>query len=174
MRLSRPPAPTAARRTQGGLMLVGVLILMLFSAVVAMTAADVWATTRQREREAELLFIGHQYQQAIRHYYYAAPGSRVLPTKLEDLLLDERFPVPMQHLRRLYRDPVSNSTEWGMTLRGNGIAGVYSLSEATPLKQTGFDKTDASFENRTAYRDWAFTFVPPVATGRRLTSPTQR
>jgi type II secretory pathway pseudopilin PulG len=158
----------AGRGRQRGLMLVGLLILMFLTGVLAMTGLDVWATTRQREREAELLFVGDQYRQAIRRYYFAAGNGQTpeLPAKLEELLDDNRFPVPAHHLRRLYADPITGSTEWGLVMRGDRIVGVHSLSEATPLKQAGFDRVNASFEARTAYKDWVFLFIPP-ATRRR-------
>jgi len=158
----------AGRHRQRGVMLVGLLILMFLSAVLAMAGMEVWATTRQRDREAELLFVGDQYRQAIRRYYFAAGSgqTRELPAKLEDLLNDTRFPVPVQHLRRIYPDPITGSTDWGLAMRGDRIVGVHSLSETAPIKQTGFEKVNATFEARTAYKDWVFLFVPS-ATRRR-------
>jgi type II secretory pathway pseudopilin PulG len=169
MMQSRPPRPTRRSARPGrGIVLVALLIVMLFSALLAMSAAEVWATSRQREREAELLYVGDQYRQAIRRYYFAAPNAqaRVLPARLEDLLNDDRFPVPVRHLRRLYPDPITGSSEWGLAMRGSRIVGVYSLSEAKPIKQVGFDRAYAMFEGRPSYRDWVFLFVPPAA-GRR-------
>jgi type II secretory pathway pseudopilin PulG len=159
--------PTRPRRNvsaQSGLILIALLITLFFTSVLAMAGMEVWATTRQRERETELLFIGEQYRQAVRHYYFTsvAGQARDLPTRLEDLLSDNRFPVPVQHLRRLYPDPITGSTEWGLIKRGDRIIGVHSLSEATPIKQAGFAKPNASFEGRTAYKDWVFLFVPTL------------
>ncbi|WP_372528016.1 type II secretion system protein [Piscinibacter sp.] len=158
-----------ARREQcrtRGVMLLGLLLMLMLAAIAAMAAAEVWATTRQREREQELLFVGDQYRRAIRHYYYASPRgqARVLPAKLEDLLADNRFPQPVQHLRRLYPDPITDGAEWGLLMRGDRIAGVYSMSQAQPLKQTGFDGPNAGFETKSSYRDWVFLFLPPRAT----------
>ncbi len=149
-----------------GVMLLGLLLMLMLAAIAAMSAAEVWATTRQREREQELLFVGDQYRRAIRHYYYASPRgqARLLPAKLEDLLDDNRFPQPVRHLRRLYLDPITGSTEWGLVMRGDRIAGVYSMSQAQPLKQAGFDGANAAFEAKASYRDWVFLFMPPRAT----------
>jgi type II secretory pathway pseudopilin PulG len=146
------------------MMLVGLLITTALSSVLALAGMEVWATARQREREAELLFVGDQYRQAIRRYYFAtgAGQPRELPAKLEDLLSDNRFPVPIQHLRRPYPDPITGSPEWGLALRGDRIVGVYSLAETQPIKQTGFDQVNAIFEARTKYRDWVFLYVPPA------------
>lgn len=165
--LTHPPTD-AARVDERGIVLVGLLILMLFMATLAMAAAEVWATSRQREREAELLFVGDQYRQAIRHDYFAAVSghTRVLPARLEDLLDDTRFLVPARHLRRLYPDPMTGSTEWGLVMRGDRIVGVFSLSEAAPLKQSGFSRVDAAFEAQASYKDWVFLFVPPAVRRR--------
>jgi type II secretory pathway pseudopilin PulG len=150
---------------QRGLMLLALLIVLLFSSVLALAAAEVWATARQREREAELLFVGQQYRQALRQYYFAAPNaaSRTLPASLADLLEDKRYPLPVRHLRRLYADPVTGGTDWGLVKRGDLIVGVHSLSDAKPLKQTGFNRLDQAFEGRPSYREWAFLFVPPAS-----------
>lgn len=160
-----PKAP----RPQQGIVLVILLIAMLFASVLALAGAEAWATTRAREREAELLWVGDQYRQAIRHYYYATPSgqTRTLPAQLADLVDDNRYPTPVHHLRRLYPDPLTGSTEWGLLQSGDRIAGVYSLSEAKPIKQTGFEVADASFEARDSYKDWVFSFVLPASLRRR-------
>jgi type II secretory pathway pseudopilin PulG len=149
-------------------MLLGLLLLLMLASIGLMAAIEVWSTTRQREQESELLFVGEQYRQAIRHYFYTAPPgqARVLPARLEQLLTDDRAAVPVHHLRRLYPDPVTGSAEWGLVLVGSRIAGVHSLSENTPLKQTGFLAVQAAFEARSSYREWDFVFMPPRAARR--------
>jgi type II secretory pathway pseudopilin PulG len=164
----RRRAAAEARRRGRGIVLVALLLTLLLGAVLALSAAATWATSVRRERETELLFVGAQYRQAIRRYYYATPAGqpRGLPAQLEDLLEDKRFPVPVRHLRRLYPDPITGSTDWGLALAGDRIVGVYSNTEEKPLKQTGFEPANARFEARETYKDWVFVFVPP-ATRRR-------
>jgi type II secretory pathway pseudopilin PulG len=163
----RRPHPLPAPAAQG-IVLLALMLMLMLGAIAATSAVDVWATTRKHEQERELLWVGAQYRQAIRHYYFTAPAGkgRMLPAKLEDLLADDRFPLPMRHLRRLYPDPVTGGNEWGLVMLGDRITGVYSLSEAAPLKQTGFAAADAAFETKTSYRDWIFRFTPP-RTARR-------
>ena len=43
-----------------------------------------------------------------------------------------------------------------------GFAGVYSLSEAGPLKTAGFRVRDAAFEGKTKYTDWQFIYAPTL------------
>jgi type II secretory pathway pseudopilin PulG len=149
-------------------MLLGLLLMLMLMAIAVLAAAQVWSTVRQREQEQELLFVGEQYRQAIRRYYYAAPSAnaRAFPPRLENLLVDDRFAVPMHHLRRLYPDPITGSAEWGLIQVGDRITGVHSLSTGVPLKQTGFAPAQSAFENKQSYQDWTFQFLPPRAARR--------
>ncbi len=149
------------RRRAHGIVLVALLLAIAFASVVALLGAESWATAVKREREAELLFAGDQYRAAIRHYFYGAPPGqpRVLPARLQDLLVDDRYPVPVQHLRRLYPDPVTGDPEWQLVTQGDRIAGVHSASDQAPLKQTGFAPANAAFEKSESYRSWVFMFA---------------
>ena len=146
-----------------GVILMALLIGLALSGIALMAAVDVWTIARQREREQELLFVGDQYRQAIRRYYYAAPSGtpRMLPASIAALLEDDRYPVPVRHLRRPYPDPVTGNAEWGVLRDGDRITGVYSLSEAPPLKLAGFAPAYESFAGQTRYRDWVFAFAVP-------------
>lgn len=176
------PAVTCSQpgaRHDRGVMLLALLISLALSGIALMAAVDVWTLQRQRERELQLLYAGDQYRQAISRYYYAAPAGapRTLPVRLELLLEDDRYPIPVRHLRRLYPDPITGQTEWGQLRAGDRIAGVYSLSEALPVKQAGFSPADESFTGRSRYREWVFSFtgasggVPPVAAKKADASP---
>jgi type II secretory pathway pseudopilin PulG len=143
-----------------GFMLLGLLIILALGGFSLMAAVDVWTVQKQREREDQLLFVGNEYQQAIRRYYFAAPtGSpRVLPPGFEALLEDNRYPNPVRHLRRLYPDPITGGSEWGEVRVGERLSGVYSLSESRPIKQAGFPAAHENFKDRSRYRDWVFAF----------------
>lgn len=151
---------TGPRRAHGVVLLAFLLALALLG-IGTLAAADVWGLTLQRQREQQLLFVGHQYRAAIRDYYYGGPAGagRSLPPSLEALLDDDRFPVPVHHLRRLYADPMTGSNDWGLLMAGDRVMGVYSKSEAPPVKQKGFALVDTSFEDKTSYHDWVFAFV---------------
>jgi type II secretory pathway pseudopilin PulG len=134
----------ASRSGQRGVVLLALLVALALLAIGLMNAVDGWRMSRQRDREKELLFVGDQYRQAIRRYYSAAPrgGQRGFPTSLEVLLEDDRFPTPVHHLRR------------------DRIVGVYSLSEAAPIKQAGFSPGHQAFKDAASYKDWVFAYVP--------------
>jgi type II secretory pathway pseudopilin PulG len=152
----------ASRSGQRGVVLLALLVALALLAIGLMNAVDGWRMSRQRDREKELLFVGDQYRQAIRRYYSAAPrgGQRGFPTSLEVLLEDDRFPTPVHHLRRAYPDPITGKAEWGLLKAGDRIVGVYSLSEAAPIKQAGFSPGHQAFKDAASYKDWVFAYVP--------------
>ena len=126
---------------------------------------ELWSHAAQREREQELLFAGNQIRDAIGQYYLRSPGNvKRYPRRLEDLLEDDRYPVVVRHLRRLYGDPVTGSSTWGVIeAPGGGVMGVYSLSGAAPLKRAGFSPENKDFEGAAHYTDWRFLFNPDAA-----------
>lgn len=149
-----------------GAMLLALLIGLALASIALMAAVDMWTLERQREREQQLLYVGDQYRQAIARYYYGAPvgAPKTLPASLEALLADQRYPLPVHHLRRLYPDPITGGAEWGLLRAGERIAGVYSLSTARPIKQAGFGTADQDFGGRDHYADWIFSFSgAPIA-----------
>jgi type II secretory pathway pseudopilin PulG len=128
---------------------------------------ELWSQSRQREREQELLFAGNQFRQAIERYYQRTPGAvKRYPAKLEDLLLDRRYPTVQRYLRRIYLDPMTGKRDWGLVeAPGGGIMGVHSLSGKTPIKISGFLARDRQFEGAASYRDWKFVYDPLPAPG---------
>jgi type II secretory pathway pseudopilin PulG len=151
--------------SQKGFTYLAVLIAVAVGGGVLAAIGEMTSHAQQREKEAELLFAGHQYRQAIAAYYERAPGgAKRYPQKLEDMLEDTRYPTAQRYLRKLYPDPVTGKGEWGlMEGPGGGIMGVYSLAEAPPIKSGGFSKADESFNDVTHYSDWKFFYAPDGA-----------
>ena len=145
------------------------LALLLAVAVIGIglaSAGQSWSIAAQREREAELLFIGGEMRRAIGAYYLASPGAQRYPRRLEDLLADERFPSVRRHLRRLYRDPMSGRRDWVLIeAPGGGVMGVHSRSPARPYQTAGFAEANRDFEGKSRYADWKFVFQPAPLTG---------
>ena len=143
-----------------GFTLVGALILIAFMGAGIAAFGQFASHAAQREKEAELLFRGNQYRQAIESYY---KKEQRYPKALAELLEDKRFPMPVRHLRKLYADPVTGSKEWGLVeAPGGGIMGVHSKSEAQPIKTGNFVLADKAFEDAQRYADWQFFYKPPV------------
>lgn len=148
------------RRRGAGQRGFGYLLVLFTLAAMGLLlagAGQVWHTSAQREKEVELLFIGQQFRQAIASYYALAPdAAKQYPAKLEDLLEDKRFPMPRRHLRQLYRDPMTGRAQWGLVKAGDGIVGVHSLSDGSPLK-TAFEGRDAALAGSSRYDQWVFS-----------------
>lgn len=151
-----------AMRAAGGFTYLGLLIAVAVLAAGLAAAGEIASTSAQRERERELLFVGNQFREAIGRYYEGTPGgARRYPETLEALLDDRRLPVVRRHLRRLYADPLTGAREWGLVRGpGGGIAGVYSRSDARPVKTGGFEGRNAAFEGTARYSDWRFVYRP--------------
>lgn len=119
-------------------------------------AGQVWHTTLQREKEIELLFIGHQFRLALASYRRATPSGGIgYPLQLENLVEDKRFPTPQRHLRRIYRDPMTGVAEWGLVKSGPSIVGIHSLSTGEVLKSV-LPGRDAELSGTTHYGQWVF------------------
>ena len=145
--------------TERGFTYIGLLIIVAVMGMGLAAFGELYSRSGQREKERELLFVGNEYRQAIVSYYQK---EKTYPRKLEDLLEDKRFPMPVRHLRRLYPDPITGSSEWGLVepTQGAGIVGVYSRSEAAPVKSGNFSARDARFEGAEKYKDWVFSYSP--------------
>ncbi len=146
-----------------GLALLAVLLLVAVLATTTMLTAQAWSTQAQRAREAELLAVGTEMRAALQSYLRNTPnGPGQLPTSLEDLTLDRRYPTPMRHLRRVYADPFTGKPEWGLIRSGTGIIGFHSLGEAVPLRRSGFPTWASGFEDARHVGDWRFVIDAPA------------
>lgn len=134
---------------------------MIFVAIAAAGFAgyaQVASHAAQREKEAELLFRGNAFQAAIASYY---KKEQRYPQALAELLEDKRYPMPVRHLRTLYRDPMTGEADWGLVeAPGGGVMGVFSKSEQRPIKTGNFAARHAAFEDAAKYQDWKFFHQP--------------
>jgi type II secretory pathway pseudopilin PulG len=164
----RRPAP---RRARGFGYLTALFALAILAGGLALVG-EVWETAAAREREVQLLFVGHEYRKAIGLYYNSTPGAaKRYPPSLEDLIKDPRQPGTQRYLRKLYADPLGGK-EWGLVKAPDGgIAGVYSQVEGAPIKVAGFRVRDAAFENAAKYADWQFIYAPAAAPAAKPAAP---
>jgi type II secretory pathway pseudopilin PulG len=155
------------RRHMGGFTFLALMAIIVIMGLGMLEVNEIWATTVKREKEQELLFIGHQFRQAIQQYSQNGPrGSliRTYPADLADMLLDPRYPNTHRYLRKIYTDPMTGKDEWGLLKYSNGgIYGVYSLSDDAPLKRDNFDVADAGFRGAARYSAWIFAYSLPAS-----------
>lgn len=145
---------------QQGFTYLSLVILLAIIGLVGAAALKVEALLARAAAEEELLETGAAFSAALDSYAAATPqGKPTQPPTLQDLLKDTRFPTIRRHLRKVFIDPISGKAEWGITYIGDktGIVGIYSLSQAQPLKLANFDERFQNFENKQHYAEWKFT-----------------
>lgn len=164
----RLPRGDRSRRGERGFTYLGLLALVVLIGLLLAAAGEVTSTAARRERETQLLWVGHAYRAAIGRYW---ANRRAFPQTLEELLGSAPDgPLQVRCLRSLYPDPMTNAVDWVLVpAPGGGIMGVASSSRRAPLKTGQFDDADQDFADASSYGDWKFTFVPGVV--RRTTPP---
>ena len=160
---------------QRGYTYIGLLVSVVIIGLMLTVVSRVWMTTMQREREAQLLWVGHAYRNAIASYY--VHGGQ-FPQSLQQLLQDDRSPVPLRHLRQLYPDPMTGAADWTLISdpMSQRIMGVASSSKATPIKRKGFEMVDGVFTDTDCYCLWQFVYWPrrfgaPLPSGVNVPPP---
>ena len=142
-------SPRHAQRSRGFTYIM-VLLWVAISGVMLMALSRAWLMESRRERDTELIYRGEQIRDAL-SAYAAVPvstGRSHAPERLEDLLEDRRSGQVVRHLRRVWRDPITNSPNWGLIKDANGgIVGVFSTSPKVPLLGPPGTRR---------YRDWRF------------------
>ena len=143
-----------------GFTYLGLLALVVLIGLMLSAAGEVVATASRREREAHLIWVGHQYRAAIGRYWAA---RRAYPQSLQELLgtLGDA-PVKVRYLRFLYPDPMAHGADWVLVeAPGGGIKGVASSSKKAPFKTANFEEADWNFAEAASYADWQFVYPPP-------------
>jgi type II secretory pathway pseudopilin PulG len=166
----RSPGTTPPRR-EAGFTYIGLLIGVAILGIGLAEVGVIWRTQAQREREEELLAIGHEFQRAIASYY--ASGGHQYPADIDALLEDKRFPEPKHHLRKRYVDPMTGAADWTLISDPmQGISGIASSSKAEPIKKAGFGgDEDEKFKDAATYSDWQFVYVPRFRLRHRAATP---
>lgn len=162
------------RRLAAGFTYLGMLILLAVLGLVGAAGLKMGTLLQRAAAEEELLEIGAQFSEALRSYAAATPqGQPQQPPSLQDLLKDPRFPNPRRHLRKIFVDPVTGKAEWGILYLGDkvGVLGVYSLSNARPLKVANFDIRFLGMENRERISDWKFLMAGGDGVAPSLLTP---
>lgn len=148
----------AASTRQRGYILVATLFMTFVVGVLLLALARWWQVESQREKERELLWIGAQFRAALASFAAATPaGGSIRPSGLADLVRDDRTVPPGRHLRRVYVDPMTASTDWGIVRAADGtITALHSTSDAKPLNADGSSPRFRAFENTRRYSEWRF------------------
>jgi hypothetical protein len=99
------------------LIMVGAAVMVIGIAV----AAQAWSSTWRRDSEDELIFRGNQYVDAILAFQKEHGGT--LPLTLDELM--KLGPRRLRYIRKLYRDPVNPTGQWGLLYLMPGGQAIY-------------------------------------------------
>jgi len=120
--------PAEARRNgERGFTLAMVLVALAVLSIMMGVAVQTVTFQMRREKEAELIFRGQQYVEAIRLYrqkYGRYPNS-----------LKEIWEVKPRVIRKKWKDPITDSWYWGLIHPGQGgrrVGGPRGRGAATP------------------------------------------
>ena len=126
-----PDARQGIRRSaQRGFTYLWLLLAIAVLGLGLEAASEVWVTSANRQKLAELDWIGAQFVRAIGSYYQATPGAiKAYPASLQDLTEDRRSATVRRHLREVYLDPFTGRRDWQPVLAPDGhIQGVRMAS----------------------------------------------
>jgi type II secretory pathway pseudopilin PulG len=162
-----------------GYTLVALIVGMTIMSILIAAMLPLASTEARRDQEKELIFRGLQYAEGIRNFrrrYGRYPNT-----------LKEMFEVRPRTLRKLWKDPVTNSDKWGLITLTTGAplpgaaaggppgAGTAPTPVPTPAPTPGFGappqvagpitgvyslskkKAFQLFQGRDIYDQWRFT-----------------
>ncbi|MFA9217348.1 MAG: hypothetical protein ACEQSK_09605 [Sphingomonadaceae bacterium] len=141
---------------------MSLIVLVAIIGLVTASTLKLGALLQRARAEQELLRIGAEFSDALQSYADVTPaGKPAQPATLQDLLRDPRFPTVRRHLRKIYVDPMTGNAEWGIVYLADkvGVVGIYSLSDAKPIKIGNFPARYKAFDGRQHISDWKFTMT---------------
>jgi|WetSurMetagenome_2_1015567.scaffolds.fasta_scaffold60072_3 hypothetical protein len=93
---------------ESGVIFIWILVSFFVMAVLLIAGVQPASIMAKREKEAELVFRGEEYVEAIRSFQQEHGGA--YPTKLKQLL--EQGPKKHRYIRRLYKNPFDVEGKW--------------------------------------------------------------
>ena len=157
------PATLHRCNSQHGFTYLWLLLILAAGAAGMAALGHLTSAAVHRDREAELMFRGHEIARAISAFQAATPGDvKALPASLQDLLDDRRSPKPAHHLRRLYLDPFTGKADWVLITTEDGrIAGVRSRAPVVAMRT--IDLPTPKEGERALVSDRIFMVTAPLA-----------
>jgi type II secretory pathway pseudopilin PulG len=157
-------------RSESGFTYIAALVIVVIMGIMLGAVGQSVKVIMQREREKELIFRGLQYRDAIERW--TKKGNMPL-LELEHLLKDPRSATNDQHIRKLYKDPMTGG-DWKVIKDPNTkeIQGVASTSGGESFKEGNFPEVIKNFQGKKKYNEWEFIYKRQVgATGTATAVP---
>ncbi len=118
---------------EAGYNIVFLAVMITVLNILIAKALPLWSAVIQREKEAELIFRGMQYAEAIRIY---EKRFSKLPVKLEELI-----EVEPRCIRQLYKNPMHEDGAWELIPQGAG-------RQVRPNQNTGLEREEERDQGR--------------------------
>lgn len=99
------------RSSEAGFTLLAFMMVIAIMSIMMAVAVQAVSFQMRREREAELIFRGEQYVEAIRLYKVKYGRS---PMRLKEL-----WDVKPKVIRKKWKDPITDSMKWGLIFEGD-------------------------------------------------------
>ena len=115
------------------------MVMIMIMSITLAVAMPAWSAFVQREKEAEAIFRGLQYAEAIR-VFQQRHGR--LPTTLEELVK-----VEPRAIRQLYTNPLNESGKWGLLMQTQGSGGAGAATGRAAVGAGGRGATRTLQEN---------------------------
>ena len=152
------------RKSQRGLTLVELIVAFTILMVLTSMAVPAARYKIRREREHELRYALREIRTAIDKYKDAADMQKVGPTKIgtegypetlqmlvDGVKLTGQVDKKIKFLRRIPKDPFTNSTEWGLrSMQDEPTATSWGGQNVFDV----YSKTTEKAGDGTAYADW--------------------
>jgi general secretion pathway protein G len=155
---------SSRRKSQRGLTLVELIVAFTILMVLTSMAVPAARYKIRRERERELRYALREVRSAIDKYKDAADAQKVGPTKLgtegypenlqmlvDGVKMTGQVDKKIKFLRRIPKDPFTNSTEWGLrSMQDEPTANSWGGQNVFDV----YSKTTAKAADGTPYADW--------------------
>ncbi|HKQ97755.1 MAG TPA: hypothetical protein VJV75_07770 [Candidatus Polarisedimenticolia bacterium] len=138
-RAPRSPRSRLERRREAGGLLIVLMVGVTVIFIGLSVAMQSWSVVWRRDSEDELIFRGGQYVLAI--VAYQADHSGQYPTDLE--ILAKEGPRRVRYIRKLFKDPVNPSGQWGLLYLMPGGNAIYDPVAAQRGKSADGTASDA-------------------------------
>jgi len=145
---------------KSGYALIVAIIAINLMAVFSLMAASMWEREMNRDLEKELFFRANRYVMAIERF--RKKNQNRYPESLE-ILYEKKF------IRKLYKDPLSNTGEWNLVFRSknprekalliipSGFISKYVRSaNLIGVSSTSIDDGYRVYRGKNRYDEWAF------------------
>lgn len=153
------------RKTQNpsnskGLALLAAIIAINIFVIFMLVARTLWETEINRDLEEELIFRAGQYVNAIE--MYRKKNNNLSPKNFK-VLIEKKF------LRKLYKDPVSETGEWDLVMQSTSrpdkslliipkdfVPKYINIARIIGVISTSNEESFREYRKKKRYNEWAF------------------